>query len=53
MGDYDFAFEVMTGSNDELHELIRTVRSRFPDIIKSYTTVIHYAEPKSGQMTAF
>ncbi len=50
MGDYDLEFELMTRSNEEFHDLIKELRSRFADDIKSYDTVIHYSEPKSGQL---
>lgn len=53
IGDYDFEFELMTKSNEEFHEIIRELRKKFAEEIKSYDTVIHYKEPKSGQSYNF
>ncbi len=49
IGDYDFEFELMTESNEEFHQIIKDLRSKFAEEIKTYNTVIHYKEPKSGQ----
>jgi len=51
--NYDFEFELMTKSNEEFHKIIKKLRSNFANNIKSYNTVIHYSEPKSGQSTNF
>lgn len=51
--NYDFEFELMTESNKEFHEIIKKLRTKFAHNIKSYSTVIHYSEPKSGQSTSF
>ncbi len=53
IGDYDFEFELMTESNEEFHQIIKDLRSQFSEEIKTYNTVIHYEEPKSGQSTNF
>jgi Lrp/AsnC family leucine-responsive transcriptional regulator len=53
IGDYDFEFELMTESNEQFHNIIRELRSVFAEDIKEYTTVIHHAEPKSGQFYNF
>ncbi|MBI4451981.1 Lrp/AsnC family transcriptional regulator [Candidatus Woesearchaeota archaeon] len=53
IGDYDYEFELMTKSNEEFHEIIKDIRSKFAEEIKSYNTVIHYKEPKSGQSYNF
>ncbi|MBW2976345.1 Lrp/AsnC family transcriptional regulator [Candidatus Woesearchaeota archaeon] len=53
IGDFDFEFEVMTQSNKEFHEMIKELRSKFAENIKSYNSVIHYFEPKSGQFYDF
>lgn len=49
IGDQDYEFELMTESNEEFHQIITELRSKFAQDIKSYNTVIHYFEPKSGQ----
>jgi len=49
IGIYDYEFELMTQSNEEFHQIITELRSKFALEIKSYNTVIHYFEPKSGQ----
>ncbi len=53
IGDYDFEFELMTKSNEEFHQIIKDLRSKFAEEIKTYNTVIHYYEPKSGQSYNF
>lgn len=53
IGDYDFEFELMTESNEEFHQIIKDLRSKFVEEIKTYNTVIHYKEPKSGQSYNF
>jgi len=53
IGDYDFEFELMTESDEEFHHIIRELRSKFAEEIKTYNTVIHYKEPKSGQSYSF
>ena len=53
IGDYDYEFELMTKSNEEFHEIIKELRSKFSEDIKSYNTVIHHKEPKSGQSYTF
>ncbi len=53
IGDYDYEFELMTKSNEEFHEIIKDLRSKFAEEIKSYNTVIHHKEPKSGQSYNF
>lgn len=53
IGDYDFEFELMTESNEEFHQIIKDLRSKFAEEIKTYNTVIHYKEPKSGQSYNF
>ncbi len=53
IGDYDYEFELMTQSNEEFHEIIKGLRTKFAQDIKSYNTVIHYEEPKSGQSFNF
>jgi len=53
LGNYDFEFELMTQSNEEFHQIIKDLRSEFAGDIKSYNTVIHYKEPKSGQFYGF
>jgi DNA-binding Lrp family transcriptional regulator len=50
IGDYDLEVELMTKSNQEFHDLIKNLRTRFAKEIKSYDTAIHYSEPKSGQL---
>jgi len=49
IGSYDFEFELMTESNEKFHQIIKELRTKFAQDIKSYDTVIHYEEPKSGQ----
>jgi len=53
IGDHDFEFELMTESNEEFHQIIKDMRSKFAGDIKNYNSVIHYAEPKSGQLYSF
>lgn len=53
IGNYDFEFELMTASNEEFHDAIKELRTKFAATIKNYNTVILYAEPKSGQMAGF
>lgn len=53
IGDFDFEFELMTKTNDEFHNILKELRSKFAENIKSYNTVIHYSEPKSGQLYEF
>jgi Lrp/AsnC family leucine-responsive transcriptional regulator len=53
VGSYDFEFELMTKSNEEFHDIMKEIRARFAANIKSYDTVIIFAEPKSGQMAKF
>lgn len=53
IGEDDIEFELMTSTNEEFHDIMREIRSRFADIIKNYRTVIHYHEPKSGQSMSF
>ncbi len=53
VGDYDFEVELMTESNEEFHSILKELRSKFAETIKSYNTVIHYTEPKSGQLMEF
>jgi len=53
IGDYDYEFELMTKSNEEFHQIIKDLRSKFAEEIKSYNTVIHHKEPKSGQSYNF
>jgi len=53
IGDFDFEFELMTESNEEFHQIIKDLRSKFEKEIKTYSTVIHYKEPKSGQSYNF
>lgn len=50
VGDYDFEFELMTKSHQEFHEVIKQLRSKFSDNINNFSTVIHYSEPKTGQL---
>ena len=53
VGSFDFEFEIMTISNQEFHDIVKDLRSKFAKDIKSYNTVIHYFEPKSGQLVKF
>jgi Lrp/AsnC family transcriptional regulator, leucine-responsive regulatory protein len=50
---YDYEFEVMTASNNEFHEIMKSFRSAFAYNIKDYSAVIIYDEPKSGQLFTF
>ncbi len=53
IGNYDFEFEMMTKSNEEFHNTIKELRTKFAKNIKNHSSVIIYAEPKSGQMKEF
>lgn len=53
IGNYDLEFELMTKSNEEFHKIMKDLRSKFAEEIKTYDTVIHYKEPKSGQSYNF
>jgi Lrp/AsnC family leucine-responsive transcriptional regulator len=53
IGSYDYEFEVMTASNNEFHEIMKSFRSAFAYNIKNYSAVIIYAEPKSGQLLTY
>lgn len=44
-GIADLEFEIMLHSQRELHELIRDLRQKFSDIIKSFDSLIIYEEP--------
>lgn len=46
IGTYDFEFELMTGSNDELYSLIRELRLNFTHNIKDHSMVVMNDEPK-------
>lgn len=50
IGEYDFEFELMTESHQEFHEIIKDFRTKFADNIKSFSSLIHYSEPKTGQL---
>ena len=50
IGNFDFEVELMTESDQEFHDFMKNLRSRFASEIKSYNSVIHYEEPKSGQL---
>ena len=50
IGNFDFEIELMTESDQEFHDFMKNLRSRFALEIKSYNSVIHYEEPKSGQL---
>lgn len=50
IGESDFEVELMTESNQEFHEFMKELRTRFAKEIKSDSSVIHYEEPKSGQL---
>lgn len=51
IGQYDLEFEMMEKSHEQFHSLIKELKNTFPDLIKSYTTVIFYNEPKVGQLS--
>ena len=53
IGDYDLEFELMTKTNEEFHKIIKELRTRFSEDINNYSTVIHYFEPKTGQIYTF
>ncbi len=53
IGNYDFEFEMMTKSNEEFHNTIKRLRTKFAENIKNHSSVIVYTEPKSGQMKEF
>jgi DNA-binding Lrp family transcriptional regulator len=53
IGEYDFEFEIMTGEDEEYDRLLKNLRNKFVGEIKTFSTLIHYYEPKSGQINEF
>ncbi|MDO8339097.1 MAG: Lrp/AsnC family transcriptional regulator [Candidatus Burarchaeum sp.] len=49
IGSADLEFEVMTGSEVELHEVIHDLRV-LSSVVRDYEVVTHYYEPKVGQI---
>jgi Lrp/AsnC family transcriptional regulator, leucine-responsive regulatory protein len=50
IGQYDFEFEMMERSHEEFHSILKDLKGKFPALIKEYSTVIFYNEPKVGQL---
>jgi Lrp/AsnC family transcriptional regulator, leucine-responsive regulatory protein len=50
IGQYDFEFEMMETSHEDFHMMLKKLKSKFPNLIKDYFTVIFYNEPKVGQL---
>ncbi|MBU0636199.1 Lrp/AsnC family transcriptional regulator [Candidatus Micrarchaeota archaeon] len=53
IGNHDFEFELLAPSNEVFHNTIKELRSAFSKEIKSYNTIVHYYEPKAGQLFSF
>lgn len=53
IGEYDFEFEVLTRSDEVYQLLMNSFKHTFKDKIKTYSTLIHHHESKSGQLTEF
>ncbi|RJQ17132.1 Lrp/AsnC family transcriptional regulator [Candidatus Woesearchaeota archaeon] len=50
IGQYDLEFEMMESSHEDFHKLLKALKKEFGNIIKNYSTVIFYDEPKVGQL---
>lgn len=53
LGSYDLEFEMIEQCNGEFHALMRDLRGRFPNLIRSFDAVQIHAEPKQGQLARF
>jgi Lrp/AsnC family leucine-responsive transcriptional regulator len=53
LGSYDLEFEMIEEQHGQFHALMRTLRGRFPKVIRSFDAVQIHAEPKRGQLAQF